>query len=45
MAERIGRLFGTTVTNWLAMLTDQDLWKMRSEKGETILKKVIPLER
>jgi len=45
MAERIGRLFGTTATYWLAMQTDQDLRKMRAEKGEAIRKEVVPLVR
>lgn len=43
MAERIARLFGTTATYWLAMQTDQDLRMMRREKGEAILREVVPL--
>lgn len=43
MAERIGRLFGTTAEYWLAMQTDQDLRKMRAEKGELIREEVVPL--
>ena len=43
MAERIARLFGTTATYWLAMQTDLDLRKMRREKGEAILREVVPL--
>ncbi|HQZ29868.1 MAG TPA: HigA family addiction module antitoxin [Verrucomicrobiales bacterium] len=45
MAERIGRLFGTTATYWLSMQTDQDLRKMRAEKADVILREVVPLER
>ena len=43
MAERIGRLFGTTAEYWLAMQTDQDLRKMRAEKGDVIREEVVPL--
>jgi addiction module HigA family antidote len=43
MAERIARLFGTAATYWLAMQTDQDLRMMRREKGEAILREVVPL--
>ncbi len=43
MAERIVRLFGTTAEYWLAMQTDQDLRKMRAEKGEVIREDVVPL--
>jgi addiction module HigA family antidote len=43
MAERIGRLFGTSAKYWLSMQTDQDLRKMRAEKADAILREVVPL--